>query len=136
MSTASFSLMNARTLCAVADAVEVALSRKARRKGLLGRVGLAPFSALVLAPCGAVHTMFMRFAIDVIFVDSDGRVVHIVPHLAPWRTAMTFSARAVVELPAGTLASREVAIGDTLYLTPVSGGRLPLSAADLREQLC
>ena len=132
----ALTLMNARTHCAVADEVEVALSRNARRKGLLGRSGLAPFSAMVLAPCAAVHTMFMRFAIDVVFVDADGRALRIVPDLAPWRAAMAPMAHAVIELPAGTLASREVAVGDPLYLVPGGSGRLALCAADLREQLC
>ena len=136
MSAASFSLMNARTQSAVADAVEVAVSRKARRKGLLGRSALAPFSAMVLAPCAAIHTMFMRFAIDVIFVDADGRALRIVQRLAPWRAAIVPLAHAVIELPAGTLASREIAVGDPLYLVPGTGGRLPLSAADLRAELC
>jgi uncharacterized protein len=131
--TAALALMNARTRCAVADDVEVAVTRKTRRQGLLGRDDLAPFSALVLAPCAAVHTMFMRFAIDVIFVDAEGRAVRIVPALAPWRAAMALFAHAVIELPAGTLASREVNVGDTLYLVTSHGGRLPLFAADLRE---
>ena len=129
----SLALINARTRCAVADDVEVAVTRKTRRKGLLGRDGLAPFSALVLAPCAAVHTMFMRFAIDVIFVHADGRAVRVVPALAPWRAAMAIFAHAVIELPAGTLASREVSVGDTLYLVTEGGGRLPLFASDLRE---
>jgi hypothetical protein len=128
-------LVNARTRCAVADEVEVALTRKARRRGLLGRAELAPFSALVLAPCAAVHTLFMQFPIDVVFVDADGRAMRTVPHLAPWRAAMVPFAHAVVELPAGTLASREVAIGDPLYLVPGSGGLLPLCAAELRQEL-
>ena len=131
--TATLSLMNARTQRAVADAVEVAVTRKTRRQGLLGRDDLTPFSALVLAPCAAVHTMFMRFAIDVIFVDATGRAVHIVPALVPWRAAVALFAHAVIELPAGTLASRDVNVGDTLYLMTASGGRLPLLAGDLRE---
>lgn len=135
MGAPSFSLMNARTERAVADSVEVALSRHARRKGLLGRRELAPFSALVLAPCAAVHTMFMRFAIDVIFVDAAGRAVHIVTGLSPWRAAMARLAHAVIELPAGTLTCREVAVGDALYLSPAGGGRLALSARALREGL-
>jgi uncharacterized membrane protein (UPF0127 family) len=135
MSAVSFSLINARTERAVADSVEVALSRNARRKGLLGRRGMAPFSALVLAPCAAVHTMFMRFAIDVIFVDAAGRAVHIVTGLPPWRAAIARVAHAVIELPAGTLASREVVVGDSLYLVPAGGGRLALSAGALRERL-
>jgi uncharacterized membrane protein (UPF0127 family) len=136
MRAPSLLLMNARTGRTVADAVELAVSRKTRRQGLLGRTGLAAFTALVLAPCAAVHTMFMRFAIDVIFVDAEGRVVHVVPHLVPWRAALALSARAVVELPAGTLASREVAVGDSLYLMPLTGGRLPWSVADLRGATC
>ena len=131
---APLALVNARTQCPVADHVEVALTRSQRRKGLLGRNSLEPFSALVLAPCAAVHTMFMRFPIDVVFVDRSGRAVHIVPALAPWRAAMAVSAHAVIELPAGTLARREVSIGDSLYLA-TDGGRLPLYAADLKEHL-
>jgi uncharacterized membrane protein (UPF0127 family) len=131
---APLALVNARTQCRVADRVEVALTRSQRRKGLMGRNSLAPCSALVLAPCAAVHTMFMRFAIDVVFVDRGGRAVHIVPALAPWRAAMAVSAHAVIELPAGTLAGREVSIGDSLYLA-ADGGRVPLHAADLKEHL-
>jgi uncharacterized membrane protein (UPF0127 family) len=129
----TYALINARTRCAVADDVAVAVTRSTRRQGLLGRDGMEPFTALVLAPCAAVHTMFMRFSIDVIFLDADGRAIKIVPDLAPWRAAATLFARAVIELPAGTLASREVSLGDTLYLSAVGGGRLPLLAADLRE---
>jgi uncharacterized protein len=131
----SFALMNARTGSVVASDVEMALTRNARRRGLLGRTGLAPFSALVLAPCAAVHTMFMRFAIDVIFVDRDGRAVRVVPGLPPWRAAMKTFAHAVIELPAGTLASRHVAVGDPLYLTTHGKGPLPVRAAVLRQAL-
>jgi uncharacterized membrane protein (UPF0127 family) len=129
-------LMNARTNRPVADAVEVALTRRARRRGLLGRDALAPFSGLVLAPCAAVHTMFMRFAIDVIFVNRAGRAVRVVPALAPWRAAMAPSAHAVIELPAGTVRERGVEVGDALYLSSADTGRLSLLAADMRAQLC
>ena len=129
-------LMNARTNCAVADAVEVAVTRQTRRKGLLGRTGLAPFSGLVLAPCVAVHTMFMQFAIDVVFVDRNGRASRIVPRLAPWRAAIAPHAHAVIELPAGTLDSRDVAVGDHLYLTSAQGVHVAITAAELRAQLC
>ena len=132
---ATLTLMNARPGSVDADAVEVALTRNARRRGLLGRSGLAPFSALVLAPCAAVHTMFMRFAIDVIFVDGEGRAVRVVPGLSPWRAAMKAFAHAVIELPAGTLASRDVAVGDPLYLAANGHGRIPVRAAGLRQEL-
>lgn len=132
-----FALMNARTNSIVADRVEVAVTRRARRRGLLGRSGLQPSSALVLAPCAAVHTLFMRFSIDVLFVDREGRVVRVVPRLAPWRAAASLAAHATIELPEGSLASGDVSIGDQLFLRANGhGARLPLRASDLREAVC
>ena len=88
-STAGVTLTNARSRQVIATDVEVAVTRAARRKGLLSRPSLSPTSALVLAPCFAVHTAFMRFAIDVIFVDRTGRVRQIVRRLRPWRIAVS-----------------------------------------------
>src|SRR5262245_24421079 len=96
----------------------MAETRRERRRGLLGRDGLDDGEALMLIPCMAVHTAFMRFPIDVIFVDGDGRVVRKVSHLKPWRMAMCASGRSVIELPAGRLEKSPVNIGDRLYLTP------------------
>ncbi len=78
-------LVNERTNGTVASVVEFAVTRTERRRGLLGRNGLDLSAALMLAPCPAVHTAFMRFAIDVVFVDREGRVRKIVRGLAPWR---------------------------------------------------
>src|SRR5262245_21587505 len=80
-------LLNERTGRVVASAVELAESSQARRKGLLGRDSLDPSAALIIAPCSAVHTFFMRFVIDVIFVDRNGRVLKIASDLKPWRIA-------------------------------------------------
>jgi uncharacterized membrane protein (UPF0127 family) len=118
-------LMNERTGVPVADAVELAATRAARRRGLLGRDCLEPSAALILAPCVAVHTAFMRFAIDVVFVDRDGRALKIVRELAPWRVAWSPVAHAVVELAGGRLRSCDVAVGDRLYLAPLSGSSAP-----------
>jgi len=114
-------LMNARSGCMVATTTEVAVTRSARRKGLLHRTALDPSCAMVLAPCLMIHTAFMRFAIDVIFVDRAGRVVRIVPDLGPWRMAASFGAHATVELAAGALVSRDVVVGDYLYLEGSAG---------------
>ena len=132
MNAASYALVNGRTGAVVAADVEMALTRNARRKGLLGRSGLAPLSALVLAPCAAVHTMFMRFAIDVIFVDRTGRALRVVCNLPPWRAAMKVFAHAVIELPAGTLAGGQVAVGDSLYLASAREPRVAMNASALR----
>jgi len=113
-------LVNSRTRRAVATAVEAALTRGARRRGLLGRDSLPVSGALVLAPCAAIHTAFMRFPIDVVFVDRFGRAVRIVNHMPVWRVAIEPRAYAVIELAAGSLQSSGVEIDDRLYLVPAS----------------
>jgi uncharacterized membrane protein (UPF0127 family) len=105
-------LVNDRTGVTIARDVEVAATRTSRRKGLLGRASLDPSSALVLERCFAIHTAFMRFAIDAVFLDRQG-VVRRVVSLPPWRAAVTFGAAAVVELAAG--AAGDVQIGDRIY---------------------
>jgi uncharacterized membrane protein (UPF0127 family) len=112
----ALTLVNARSGRIVASPIEVALTRSARRRGLLDRDGLDPASALLLAPCFMIHTASMRFAIDVIFVDRSGRVARIVRDLRAWRIAASFSAYATIEFAAGVLASRDVAVGDHLHV--------------------
>ena len=109
-------LIHDRTDAVIASAVELALSRKARRTGLLGRAAMDPGAALVLAPCCAVHTAFMRFPIDVLFMDRTGRAMRVIHGLKPWRAAASPQAYAVVELPAGVLARFEVGAGDRFRL--------------------
>jgi hypothetical protein len=111
-------LINERTRKLVAEHVEVADTRRARRRGLLGRTHLADGDALILIPCFTVHTAFMRFAIDLIFLDRDGCVVQTVSRLQPWRMALAWRARSVIELPAGRLECCEVETGDRVYLSP------------------
>lgn len=112
-------LVNRRTGHPIATAVELAESRRSRRRGLLGRDSLDPSAALVLTPCCSIHTAFMRFAIDAVFVDRDGRVLKIVKALPPWRAAWAARAHAVVELTGGRLRDDELLVGDSVYLVPV-----------------
>lgn len=70
---------------------------------------------MVIAPCWAIHTISMRFSIDVIFVDGDGTVLRIARELAPWRFAVTPGAYAAIELAAGAAELRGVKKGDRLY---------------------
>lgn len=132
MTAMTMVLVNQRTDEALADRVEVAVTRRDRRKGLLGRSGLEPASALIIAPCFSIHTLFMRFDIDVVFVDEDGRAVKVVRDMTPWRIAVDPTAHAVVELPAGSLRDRQVNVGDRLYLLAPGGRRVGLSVDDLR----
>ncbi len=116
----TMTLMNSRTEQRVAS-VELATTRVERRRGLLGRNGIDPGSALVLAPCSSIHTAFMRFAIDVIFVDGDGRVVRIANRVVPWRIVIASGAYAAIELAAGSVESNSVALDDCLYVQAGDG---------------
>jgi len=100
----------------VLGTAEVARTAKSRRRGLLGRDGHD--GALVLQPCRHVHTAGMRFPIDVVFVDRQGYAVKVVRDLQPWRISLAAGARAVIEMPAGSLQWGQVLPGDRLYLTP------------------
>jgi uncharacterized membrane protein (UPF0127 family) len=126
-SNAGSSLINARTKAVVASAVEVAATRASRRRGLLGRDALDGSAALILSPCWTIHTAFMRFPIDVAFIDRDGRVIRVQEDMVPWRVAAAPSASVTVELAAGVLRARDVQVGDHLYLSTPAGQRLNLA---------
>ncbi len=81
--------------CAVAD------RPVPRLRGLMGRRGLAPGEGLLLRPAPSIHTWFMRFPIDAVFLDADLRVLGIRPELRPWRFAGRRRTRAVLELAGG-----------------------------------
>jgi uncharacterized membrane protein (UPF0127 family) len=85
-----------------------------RMRGLLGRKSLGAGEGLLLRPAGSIHTLFMRFPIDAVFLDGDRTVVKVVTGLRPWRAAAGRGARAVLELPAGQAGERAVRAGDVL----------------------
>jgi hypothetical protein len=82
----------------------------------MGRRGLPAGEGLLLTPAPSIHTAFMRFPIDVLFLDRDLQVLKIVEQLPPWRMASKRRARSVLELTAGECARRGVAVGDRLDL--------------------
>ena len=100
-STDLHALLNERTGHVVASAVELADTSETRRRGLLGRDSLDPSAELIIVPCWSIHTFFMRFVIDVVFVNREGTVVKAVTEVKPWRIAISLRAYAVVELNAG-----------------------------------
>ena len=115
-SAESYILQNSRTGHVLAAEIEPAFDSKSRNRGLLGRAGLDDGSALILAPCSSIHTFFMRFPIDVLFVKKDGRVVKMYSALHPWRIAFALGAFAAIELPAGAAGASDTRSGDTLVL--------------------
>ncbi len=129
-------LVHQRTDTTVACDLEIATTRATRRRGLLGRQTFDASAALILAPCVAIHTMFMQFAIDLVFVDEDGRALKVVPELKPWRIAIEPLAHAAIELPARSVCEHGVGVGDRLYLRAPDGHRVLLSVGDLRGCVC
>jgi uncharacterized protein len=101
----------------VATRVEVAGSFLRRGLGLMFRAGLPPGHGLMITPCNSIHMLFMRFPLDVAFLDREGRVVRIYPGIRPWRMSRVVrGARSALELPAGTLAAAGVEPGTVLRL--------------------
>jgi uncharacterized membrane protein (UPF0127 family) len=85
-----------------------------RMRGLLGRRDLPRGEGILLRPAASIHTFFMRFAIDAVFLDRDDVVVGIEPEIRPWRLAGRRGSRAVLELPAGECVRRGINVGDAL----------------------
>ncbi|NTW05793.1 MAG: DUF192 domain-containing protein [Peptococcaceae bacterium] len=88
-----------------------------RFKGLLGKKALNSGDGLLLVPCSSVHTMFMRFNLDLVFLDKKNLVVKTIAGLPPWRIVPpVFGAIKTLELPAGTIVRSNTEIGNTLKI--------------------
>jgi uncharacterized membrane protein (UPF0127 family) len=96
--------------CVVAD------SPWSRTKGLLGRSSLPEDEGILLRPGSSIHMFFMRFPIDVVFLDRELLVLRVAADLKPWRLASKRGSKAVLELPAGRCARAGVREGDRLVL--------------------
>lgn len=108
-------LINKTKNTTLAKKVLIANTPFKRIKGLLGKSDFKQEEALIIKPCNSIHTFFMRFAIDVIFVDKQNRIVKTISNLEPWRlTGVYLSANFCIELPAGTIASTSTSKGDFL----------------------
>lgn len=100
----------------------VARTTMQRMTGLLGRRELGEQEGLIILACRAIHTCFMHFAIDALFVDRAWTVVAIHHALPPWRfTGVAWKAHAVIELPAGTLKRAGIRVEDQLIVEPMQG---------------
>jgi uncharacterized membrane protein (UPF0127 family) len=98
----------------------------ARMRGLLGRSSFPAGEGLLLRPAASVHTAFMRFPIDVVFLDSTDRVLKVVGSLTPGRMAACRGARAVLELPAGEASRQGLVAGTSLtQVWRTAGARRP-----------
>lgn len=86
--------------------------------GLMGKPSLPAGRGLWIVPCQSVHTFWMRFAIDVVFLDHQRTVVHVVEDLKPFRVSRHISrARSVIELPASMIRDTMTCVGDRIEIT-------------------
>ena len=96
--------------------IDIAESSEARRTGLLKHTGLKPGEGLWIVPCESVHTFFMKFAIDLVYLDQK-HVVRKVRHaVGPWRLSACLSAHSIIELPAGAAKASGTQAGDQLEI--------------------
>lgn len=110
----------------LATTVEAAFDAPSRKRGLLGRTTLALDTALILAPCSAIHTFSMRFPIDVIFVARDGRVLKIRHQMGASKATIAPRAFAAIEMAAGEARRHDLHVGDRLSLQPASAPLPPV----------
>jgi uncharacterized protein len=101
----------------------VAESPRLRMRGLLGRRDLPAGEGLLLRPAPSIHTWFMRFPIDAVFLDREMRVLDVVSGLRPWRMAARRKSRAVLEVASGQASRHGLRRGDTLELLEPAGDR-------------
>jgi uncharacterized membrane protein (UPF0127 family) len=100
----------------VCERCQVADGPLTRLRGLMGRRSLPLGEGLLLKPTPSIHTFFMRFAIDAVFLDAGMNVLAVRPDLAPWRMSGRRRARAVLELPGGEASRVGIHAGTRLEL--------------------
>jgi hypothetical protein len=114
----------------LATSLEVADSGPKRNKGLLGRKQLAHGEGLWIIPCESVHTFFMQFPIDLVYLDRNHRIKKIRNSVPAWRLSACLSAHSIIELPAGTVRDAQTQVGDTLEFAPATAATdTPLDTA-------
>jgi hypothetical protein len=102
----------------LATRLELAGTGPSRKKGLLGREGLLPGEGLWIVPCEAVHTFFMRFPIDLVYLDRKKRIKKLSSNVGAWRLSACLTAHSVMELPAGTIRETRTERADTIEINP------------------
>jgi uncharacterized membrane protein (UPF0127 family) len=118
----------------LATCMEVADSAAKRNKGLLGRKCLAPGEGMWIRPCEAVHTFWMQFPIDLVYLDRKNRIRKLVSAVPPWRLSGCLRAHSVLELPSGTIRETQTQPGDTLEFLAVLPPGERVSAVSVHAQ--
>lgn len=120
-----FQVINRTRQTTLATHLILADTPKTREKGLLGRDGLTAGEGLWIVPCQAIHMFFMRFSIDLVYIDRRKCVRKVRSQVAPWRISACLSAHSVLELPAGTVRDTGTERGDALEISPAPPEEFP-----------
>ena len=115
----TFVVVNERNNEVIGSRIRLADTPKLRSKGLLGKKSLESGEGLMIRPCWSIHTAFMRFSLDVLYIDRQGGVMKVVSNLQPFRISGAWGARDTIELPAGALDGLDIRRGDRLAYRPV-----------------
>ena len=112
------SVRNETRQTVVATAADVADTSAKRRVGLLKHDRLEPGEGLWITPCESVHTFFMKFAIDLVYLDKRKKVRKVRHAVPPWRLSACLMAHSILELPAGAARRSGTERGDQLAIEP------------------
>lgn len=101
----------------ISDNVKMADNFFTRSIGLLSKKSLSEGEGLIIKPCCSIHTFFMRFAIDVIFVNKKNEVIALYENVSPWRVLPIHpTSYYVIELPAHSISNKNINKGDLISL--------------------
>jgi uncharacterized membrane protein (UPF0127 family) len=100
----------------LAESADMADTSAKRRTGLLKHERLNPGDGLWIVPCESVHTFFMKFPIDLVYLDKKKKVRKVRHRVPAWRLSVCLSAHSILELPAGTLEQTGTQVGDELVV--------------------
>ena len=118
--SAEYRLTNERTGQVIASRARLADGFVTRAVGLMGQRGLGEGEALVIRPCWSIHTFFMRFKLDVLYLDKQRRVKKIVRQMPAWRFSASRGAHETIEMQGGALDGSDIEVGDVFALTEVT----------------
>ena len=119
----------------VCESVLVADTIVRRMRGLLGRKSLPPGEGILLRPAWSIHTAFMRFPVDVVFIDPEQVVIRIESRLRPFKTASCRGAREIVELSAGECERRRLEVGDRVAWASLTSLEEGLSSENALQRI-
>jgi uncharacterized protein len=114
---AVFQAVNVTRSTVLATRLLLADTSKTRGKGLLGRDSLPAGEGLWIIPCQAIHMFFMRFSIDLVYLDRKKSVCKVRSNVGPWRISACLTAHSVLELPSGTIVETGTRRGDVLEIS-------------------